>query len=98
MHVLREPIQRHLAAETLSFRRGIDLGADGRKLRTETDVIDETGDLRVVLSALDATANKIGNGRQGLPIDSSGGRMIPSLKSSRSNCASSEEVLLFSVS
>jgi hypothetical protein len=60
MHVLSEPIQRHLPAKTLRLRRGIDLGAYGCKLRTEADVVDEPGDLRGVLSAFDAAAEKIG--------------------------------------
>ena len=45
MHVLSEPIQRHLSTKSLRLRRGIDLGAYGRELRAEADVVDEAGDL-----------------------------------------------------
>src|SRR4030095_5111842 len=80
MHVLRAPIQRHLTAETLGFSRGIDLGAYGRKLRTQADIVDEAGYLSVALSPFDPTTQKIRERRQRLPIDSPRGRMVPELE------------------
>ena len=77
VHVLCEPIQRHLPTETFRFRRGIDLGAYGCKLRTQADIVDEARYLAVAFSPFDPTAQKIRKCRQRLPIDSPGGRMIP---------------------
>src|SRR4030095_13953272 len=80
MHVLREPIQRHLTAETLGFSRGIDLGAYGLKLRAQADIVDEAGYLSVALAPFDPTTQKIRERRQRLPIDSARDRMVPELE------------------
>lgn len=77
MHILSEPVQRHLSTKSLRLRRGIDLGAYGGKLRAEPDVVDEAGDLAVAVPTFDPAAQKIREGRQRFPIDSPRGRMVP---------------------
>ena len=100
MHVLSKPIERHLAAETFGFCRGIYRGAYGCKLRPKTDIVDEASDLAIAVPASDPATEEIRQGRQRLPIDSSTSRMVPQLEifPLGSPGASSAEVLLFSVS
>ena len=63
MHILSEPVQRHLSTKSLRLRRGIDPGTYGRELGTEADVVDEAGDLTVAVPAFDPAAQEIRKGR-----------------------------------
>src|ERR1041385_4780286 len=76
MNVLREPVERDLAAGALGARRFVDLGADGRELHAETEIVDEAGDLGVALPALRAADDQIGQRRQRFPVDAALERVI----------------------
>ena len=80
MHVLREPIARHLAAVAFRLCRVVDFLPDGGELRAHADVVDEAGDLALGVAPFDSTADEICQRRQGAPIDAPVRRMITQLE------------------
>ncbi len=45
MHILGKPVERHFAPQALFLGGFEHLGADGGKLHTQADVVDESGNL-----------------------------------------------------
>src|SRR6266480_60107 len=80
MHVLRKPVERHLAPDVSSFGSRIDLGAHRGELSAQPDVVDEARDLLFAFASLDSAAQKIRQGWQRLPIDTSRRRMVAKLE------------------
>ena len=69
MHVLGEPVGRHLVAEPALLRLAIDDGAGGRELIAEPDIVDEASHLCSRGAALDPAGDELRQGRKPLEID-----------------------------
>src|ERR1043165_4545450 len=76
MNVLREPVERDLPAGALGARRFVHLGAYGRELLAEAEIVDEAGDLIVASPAGRPPDRQVGQRRQGFPVDGALERVI----------------------
>src|SRR5215468_6172223 len=69
MHVLGEPVGRHLMAEAALLRLAVDEGARGRELITEADIVDEASDVSVRLATFSSTGDELRQGRKLVEVD-----------------------------
>src|SRR5437879_700200 len=80
MHVLGKPVERHLAPDASSFRSRIDLCAHRGELSAQPDIINEARDLLFAFASLGSAAQKIRQGWQRLPINTSRRRVVTKLE------------------
>ena len=69
MFQLREPVRGQVVANSFFLGLFQDQGADDGELVSHADVVDETGDLVVVLAPLDLAGRQVGQNRQGVEVD-----------------------------
>src|SRR5262249_43349369 len=69
MHVLGEPLGRHVVAEAALLRLAVDQGPRGRELIAEPDIVDEAGDVGVGLATFDPADDELWQGWKLVEVD-----------------------------
>src|SRR5262249_54885969 len=69
MHVLGEPVGRHLMAEAALLRLAVDEGARGGELIAEADIVDEASDVGLRLATFGSTGDELRQGWKLVEVD-----------------------------